>query len=97
MRIELTEIDRTLEQLHDAALKNAEAVLNIDAQNRMEPSRAVIDRVVGSDVGMYGVNTGFGRMASKRIACDQSRELQILNPLCKTHMKPKTPEWVFSK
>jgi histidine ammonia-lyase len=76
MTIELTGNDLTLEQLYDVVLNNGEAVLGNDAQSRMERSRVVIDRVVGSDAAVYGVNTGFGRMASTRISHDQVRDLQ---------------------
>lgn len=76
MRIELTGNDLTLEQLYNVVLKNGRAVLHIDAQKCMERSRAVIDRVVSSDVAVYGVNTGFGKMASRRILRDQIRDLQ---------------------
>ncbi len=76
MRIELTGKDLTLEQLYEAVLYNGKGVLNIDAENRMQNSRAVIDRVIGSDAVVYGVNTGFGKLASTRILREQIRDLQ---------------------
>jgi histidine ammonia-lyase len=58
------------------AVNGAEATLPADARARMEASRAVIERIVRSNVTAYGVNTGFGKLASVRISQDQLRELQ---------------------
>ena len=43
----------------------------------MSSSRRLIERVVESDSPVYGVNTGFGKMASARISRDQIRQLQL--------------------
>ena len=47
------------------------------ARERMKASRKVIDRLVQSDAAVYGVNTGFGKMASVRISREQIGELQV--------------------
>jgi histidine ammonia-lyase len=47
-----------------------------DAAERVRRSRAVVDDVLESKQTVYGVNTGFGRLAEKRIGPEQVRELQ---------------------
>jgi histidine ammonia-lyase len=43
----------------------------------MAASRAVVDRLVASGATAYGINTGFGKLASVRISAEQVRELQV--------------------
>jgi histidine ammonia-lyase len=76
MTIAINGNDLTLEQLFDVALNGREVTLAPDARERMNASRAVIDRLVASDTVAYGVNTGFGKLASVRISRDQIRQLQ---------------------
>lgn len=68
--------DLTLEQVYAVVFGRAEAALEAAARQRMEASRAVIDRLVESSETAYGVNTGFGKMASVRISREQIRQLQ---------------------
>jgi len=42
----------------------------------VEASRAVVERAVGDGAAYYGINTGFGVLASKRIDADGLRQLQ---------------------
>jgi len=76
MTIAINGNDLTLEQLYEVALNGQEVTLAADARERMNASRAVIDRLVASDTVAYGVNTGFGKLASVRISRDQIRQLQ---------------------
>ena len=43
----------------------------------MKASRAVVDRLVAANETAYGINTGFGKLASVRISAEQVRHLQI--------------------
>src|SRR2546428_10319268 len=43
----------------------------------MNSSRAVVGRVVASGATAYGINTGFGKLASVRISPEQVRQLQV--------------------
>ncbi len=43
----------------------------------MLASRAVIERLIESGDAVYGVNTGFGKLASVRISREQIGELQV--------------------
>jgi histidine ammonia-lyase len=67
----------TLEQLHLIALESAPAEIPFVAIERMNASRGVIERLLASGAKVYGVNTGFGKMATARISSDEIRHLQI--------------------
>ena len=47
------------------------------ARARMIASRMVVERLVASNATVYGVNTGFGKMASVRISSEQIQQLQL--------------------
>jgi histidine ammonia-lyase len=75
--VQLTGNDLTFAQLYDVALHGARVSLAPDAIERMKASRAIVDRVVSSGETAYGINTGFGKLASVRISAEQVRQLQI--------------------
>jgi histidine ammonia-lyase len=64
-------------QLYRVVFDNAKVELAPQARTRMLASRAVIERLIASDQAVYGVNTGFGKMASVRISRAQIGELQV--------------------
>ena len=67
----------TLENLYRIVLDGAEAEIAPAARERMEASRAVIERVIESGATVYGVNTGFGKLASVRISREEIQQLQL--------------------
>jgi histidine ammonia-lyase len=67
----------TLEQLYAAVFERAEVELSAGASERMNASRVVVERLIDSNTAVYGVNTGFGKMASVRISREQIRQLQV--------------------
>src|ERR1700721_4468631 len=67
----------TLAELYAVVFDSAEVELAPAARQKMNASRAVIERLVESNAAVYGVNTGFGKMASVRISRDQIRQLQV--------------------
>jgi histidine ammonia-lyase len=71
--VELTGKDLTLETLYFVVFDSAEAALSSRAREKVDASRAVIERAVRSEAAVYGVNTGFGKMASTRISRDEIR------------------------
>ncbi|HLX36683.1 MAG TPA: aromatic amino acid lyase, partial [Candidatus Binataceae bacterium] len=75
--VQLSGNDLTFEQLYAVALHGAKVSLAPDAIERMKASRAIVDRVVSSGETAYGINTGFGKLASVRISTEQVRQLQI--------------------
>jgi histidine ammonia-lyase len=64
-------------QLYRVVFEGAQVELAAQARERMLASRAVIERLIASDQAVYGVNTGFGKMASVRISREQIGELQV--------------------
>jgi histidine ammonia-lyase len=64
-------------QLYRVVFENAKVELAPQARGRMLASRAVVERLIASDQAVYGVNTGFGKMASVRISREQIGELQV--------------------
>ncbi|MBZ5695035.1 MAG: histidine ammonia-lyase [Acidobacteriia bacterium] len=67
----------TLEDLYRIVFDGAEAEIPLAAHNRMNASRAVIARLIENDAAVYGVTTGFGKMATTRISHDEIRHLQL--------------------
>src|SRR5580698_4899207 len=64
-------------QLYRVVFEDAKVEIAPQAGERMLASRAVIERLIASDQAVYGVNTGFGKMASVRISREQIGELQV--------------------
>ena len=75
--ISLNGNDLTFEQLYRVALQSDGVSLSPSAVERMKKSRAVVDQLVASGATAYGINTGFGKLASVRISAEQVRTLQV--------------------
>jgi histidine ammonia-lyase len=67
----------TLENLYRIVFEGAHAELAPAALECMGASRAVIERLAEGDTAVYGVNTGFGKMATTRISRDEIGQLQL--------------------
>ncbi len=50
--------------------------LSPEAAQHVRASRATVEAALGSGATVYGITTGFGRLADKRVEPDQMRELQ---------------------
>lgn len=48
-----------------------------EAKEKMNASRAVIDRIIAERKPVYGVNTGFGRLSDVHVPSDELEELQL--------------------
>ena len=77
MSVSLTGNDLTFAQLYKVALHDETVELASAAVNRMNASRAVVERLLASGATAYGINTGFGKLASVRISAEQVRQLQV--------------------
>ncbi|HMD41288.1 MAG TPA: histidine ammonia-lyase [Candidatus Acidoferrum sp.] len=77
MNIALTGNDLTFAQLYEVALGGESVSLSPAAIARMNASRAVVDQLLASGQTAYGINTGFGKLASVRISAEQVRTLQV--------------------
>ena len=58
------------------ARHDAPVALGVEARRAMAASAAVVERLVASDQGVYGLSTGFGSLATVRIPADRREELQ---------------------
>ncbi len=67
----------TLNDLYRVVLERVHAEIPEAAVDRMRASRAVIERLAASDAPVYGVNTGFGKLATSRISQNEIRHLQL--------------------
>src|ERR1700726_5354794 len=77
MSVILTGNDLSFEQLRAVALQHDSVSLHPSAIERMKVSRAVVDKLVASGATAYGINTGFGKLASVRISPEQVSQLQV--------------------
>ena len=77
MSVALSGNDLTFPQLHEVALRGEQVQLTASAIDRMNASRAGVERLVASGALAYGINTGFGKLASIRISTEQVRRLQM--------------------
>ena len=77
MSVMLTGNELTFAQLYAVALQHEPVSLSSDAIARMKASRAVVDKLVAEGHTAYGINTGFGKLASVRISTEQVRQLQV--------------------
>lgn len=65
-----------LDHFHAIVCSNARATLPPDALARMEASRAVVEACLSDGKAHYGINTGFGSLARKRISDSDVAALQ---------------------
>lgn len=76
-RIEIDGDGLSLEQIEEVARGAADVALADDAVARMRRSRAVVEAAVRGGQAVYGVTTGFGRLADVAIPLDRLEELQL--------------------
>ena len=67
----------SLEQIVAVADGGEEVALAPDAADRIDASRAIVDRHAAADEPVYGINTGFGALAETAIPRDQLGALQL--------------------
>ena len=67
----------TLEQIAAVAIGDEQVAISPSARPRIAASREVIEQIVARDAVVYGVNTGFGKLADVRVPKDELRQLQL--------------------
>jgi histidine ammonia-lyase len=67
----------TLAEIEGVAAKGWPVALDADALKRVADGRAWIEEILKTGKTVYGVNTGFGRLADVRVPDESLRELQI--------------------
>jgi histidine ammonia-lyase len=66
----------TLADIESASLRGRRVEIAAAARSRMTESRALIEQIVAAGQTVYGVNTGFGKLADVRISNDHLAQLQ---------------------
>jgi len=66
----------TVDDVVAVAYRRAAAVAGNDLEARMEPARALVQRVVEDNDTVYGITTGFGALANTHIQPEQASDLQ---------------------
>ena len=85
----------TLEELEAVARGAAAPPLDGADRERIAAGRAVVEAALASGTAVYGVTTGFGRLANVRIAAADAAQLQV--NLVRSHavgVGPPLPEEV---
>ncbi|MBI5746324.1 MAG: histidine ammonia-lyase [Nitrospirae bacterium] len=67
----------SIEDLKDVVFKNREVQLSPEAYSRMAASNMLVAEMAKGERLVYGVNTGLGKLADKRISYDDIKRLQI--------------------
>src|SRR5262245_34664230 len=74
--VELDGCTLTLEQLDLIARRECTVALAPEARQRVSAGRRAVERLVQGEGVAYGINTGFGDLASVRIPTGQLESLQ---------------------
>lgn len=75
--IEVAGQSLTLEEIRQVAEGTIEPALSPTARCRIEASRAVVDKLLHEKKTVYGVNTGFGKLADVHIPNGEIERLQV--------------------
>lgn len=67
----------TLDEVQGVARGELQIALAPAARKRVEDARRVVEKILSDGRVVYGVNTGFGKLADVRIASSELRELQL--------------------
>ena len=72
----LTPNQATLDSIIAASNHKGEVLLDRAARERVEAAYAIVERAASGDAAVYGVNTGFGKLAQTRIPPSETAILQ---------------------
>ncbi|MEE9149558.1 MAG: histidine ammonia-lyase [Candidatus Tectomicrobia bacterium] len=75
-RLLLTSEDLRLDQLSRFIFSNVHVTLDAGSKDRVQRARQTIEHILAAERVVYGVNTGFGKLAEVRITPDKVNELQ---------------------
>ncbi len=67
----------SIEDLKDVVFKNREVRLSSDAYSRLSASNKLVAEMARGERLVYGVNTGLGKLADKRISYEDIKRLQL--------------------
>jgi histidine ammonia-lyase len=67
----------TIDDVEAVARRGAGVALDAEARARVAETRRVVEEILASGAVVYGINTGFGKLAELRISPDQLGRLQL--------------------
>ncbi len=67
----------TVDMVEAVARRGAGVALDAEARARVAETRRVVEEILASGAVVYGINTGFGKLAELRISPDQLERLQL--------------------
>jgi len=67
----------TIDDVEAVARLGAMVALDSDARERVVETRRVVEDILASGAVVYGINTGFGKLAEVRVSSDQLELLQL--------------------
>lgn len=76
MMLRLDGYSVSLNELIHCVESNAKVELAPESVDRMTASRQVVDDILKTDKVVYGINTGFGKLANQRISPEDLKQLQ---------------------
>ncbi len=74
--IEITGNHLTIDELVSIARNDADVSVSKESWVRIKNSRSLVDDIISEGRTVYGINTGFGELANKKIDKDSLKELQ---------------------
>ena len=69
--------DISIEDLKDVVFKNREVQLSPEAYSKISASNRLVAEMAKGERLVYGINTGLGKLADKRISYDDIKRLQV--------------------
>ena len=75
----------TLDELRSIYREALDIRLDDSCKTRVDAAAAIVEKAAAGDAAVYGINTGFGKLASTRIPASQTAQLQrnlILSHCC---------------
>ena len=66
----------SIEDVHQVAFDRRRVILHADAAAKMALSRDIVERIVNTDLAVYGISTGFGKLSDVHVGRDQITPLQ---------------------
>ncbi len=76
MRVTVDGSALAIDDVIAVAYRKADVVVGDGLDARMEPARALVQRVVDNDETVYGITTGFGALSNTRVSPSQASDLQ---------------------
>lgn len=67
----------TLENIHEELLNPSQLSIDGPARELVDRSRSTVEQVLESGDIVYGINTGFGRLANEQISAENLLQLQV--------------------